>query len=419
MFEKAQNERQKRIGGSIDKNIDPESYKKAEKELQQYQLQIKNDKYYAVLNFRNADGKRVQKWFNLNLPVKGNKRRAEMILNELLVNYQGYEAIEPMLLLLSQHIAQWLEANRPNIAVTTYDQYCNILNKHIRPYFDPRGITISKLTAGDIEDYYAYKIAEGLNPNSVIKHHAVIRTALQWAVKHRYIRENVADFAEKPNHVRYHGAEPYTIQEIAMLLQATVNEPIAVPIFLASFYGLRLRWSAINFEEGTFGISTTVVREKHENRIITVVRDQTTKTESSMRVLPLPLYLSVFFKFAAVSSLPKKLCGNCYDTRYTDFLCVDQMGTLLQPDYITQKFQQILVKHSLRRIRFHDLRHSCATIMLYLGYTLKDIQTWLGHSNYSFTADTYIHSGVGVHEQMAERLSEELQMLLPPNFDLS
>ena len=98
-----------------------------------------------------------------------------------------------------------------------------------------------------------------------------------------------------------------------MLLQATVNEPIAVPIFLASFYGLRrsevlgLRWSAINFEEGTFGISTTVVREKHENRIITVVRDQTTKTESSMRVLPLPLCLSVFFKFAAVSSLPKKI----------------------------------------------------------------------------------------------------------------
>ena len=55
------------------------------------------------------------------------------------------------------------------------------------------------------------------------------------------------------------------------------------------------------------------------------------------------------------------------------------------------------------------------TIMLYLGYTLKDIQTWLGHSNYNFTADTYIHSGAGVHEQMAERLSEELKSLLPQN----
>ena len=91
------------------------------------------------------------------------------------------------------------------------------------------------------------------------------------------------------------------------------------------------------------------------------------------------------------------------------------MGALLQPDYITQKFQQILAKYRLRRIRFHDLRHSCATIMLYLGYTLKDIQTWLGHSNYHFTADTYIHSGAGIHEQMAERLSEELKSLLPQN----
>lgn len=385
-------------------------------------LQIKNDKYYAVLNFRDKSGKRVQKWINLNMPVKGNKRRAEMALNELLVQYQGYEAIEPMMLLLSQHIAQWLEANRPNIAVTTYDQYCNILNNHIRPYFDPRGITVSKLTAGDLEDYYAFKIAGGLSPNSVIKHHAVIRTALQWAVKHRYIRENVADFAEKPSHVRYHGAEPYTIQEIAALLQATASEPIAVPIFLASFYGLRrsevlgLRWSSIDFQSGVFSISTTVVREKHGDQIIAVVRDQTTKTESSMRTLPLcPYTYQYFLNLRQYQLYQQERCGNCYDTRYTDFLCVDQMGTLLQPDYITKKFQQILVKYGLRRIRFHDLRHSCATIMLYLGYTLKDIQTWLGHSNYNFTADTYIHSGTGVHEQMAERLSEELKSLLPQN----
>lgn len=385
-------------------------------------LQIKNDKYYAVLNFRDKSGKRVQKWINLNMPVKGNKRRAEMALNELLVQYQGYEAIEPMMLLLSQHIAQWLEANRPNIAVTTYDQYCNILNNHIRPYFDPRGITVSKLTAGDLEDYYAFKIAGGLSPNSVIKHHAVIRTALQWAVKHRYIRENVADFAEKPSHVRYHGAEPYTIQDIAALLQATASEPIAVPIFLASFYGLRrsevlgLRWSSIDFQSGVFSISTTVVREKHGDQIIAVVRDQTTKTESSMRTLPLcPYTYQYFLNLRQYQLYQQERCGNCYDTRYTDFLCVDQMGTLLQPDYITQKFQQILVKYGLRRIRFHDLRHSCATIMLYLGYTLKDIQTWLGHSNYNFTADTYIHSGVGVHEQMAERFSEELKSLLPQN----
>ena len=385
-------------------------------------LQIKNNAYYAVLNFHNKDGKRVQKWINLHIPARDNKRKAEMALNELLVSYQGYESIEPMNLYVSQLVAQWLEANRPNIAVTTYDQYFNILMKHIRPYFDSKGITVSKLTAGDLEDYYSFKIKKGLSPNSVIKHHAMIRTALQWAVKHRYIRENVADFAEKPNHVRYHGAEPYTVQEIANLLQLTANEPIAVPIFLASFYGLRrsellgLRWSAIDFQQGIISITTTVVKEKHNGAIQAVVREQTTKTESSMRSLPLCQYTYQYFTFLQQQQVyQRELCGSSYDQRYLDFVCVDQMGTLLQPDYVSQKFQQLLDKYGLRRIRFHDLRHSCATIMLYLGYTLKDIQTWLGHSNYNFTADTYIHSGIGVHEQMAESLSEKLGDVLPQN----
>lgn len=67
-----------------------------------------------------------------------------------------------------------------------------------------------------------------------------------------------------------------------------------------------------------------------------------------------------------------------------DFVCVDDMGMLLQPDFVTQKFQKLLEKYNLRPIRYHDLRHSCATILLYLGYTMKDVQTWLGHSNYQF-----------------------------------
>lgn len=385
-------------------------------------LQIKGDCYYAVLNFKDSTGKRVQKWINLNIPVKANKRRAETALNELLVQYQDFENIEPMNLPVSELVTRWLEANRPNIAVTTYDMYFLILNKHIRPYFDSLGITVIKLTAGDLEDYYAQKQKEGLSPNSVIKHHAMIRTSLQWAVKHRYIRENVADFAQKPSHVRYRGPEPYTVQEVATLLQATANEPIALPIFLASFYGLRrsellgLRWSAINFQQGTFSISTTVVREKQGNDIVAVVRENTTKSDSSMRTLPLCQYTYQYFLWLQQQqSRQRELCGTSYDQRYLDFLCVDQMGSLLQPDFVTHKFGQILQKYNLRPIRFHDLRHSCATIMLYLGYTLKDIQTWLGHSNYNFTADTYIHSGAGVHEQMAQSFAEKLGVSLPPN----
>ena len=119
-------------------------------------LQIKNGKYFAVLNFRDQHGKRVQKWFSLGLDVKGNKRRAETMLNELLVQYQGIENIEPMNTLLSRHIASWIEMDKPNISVTTYNQYVNILNLHIAPYFDPRKITVSSVTAGDMEDCYTF-----------------------------------------------------------------------------------------------------------------------------------------------------------------------------------------------------------------------------------------------------------------------
>ena len=71
-----------------------------------------------------------------------------------------------------------------------------------------------------------------------------------------------------------------------------------------------------------------------------------------------------------------------------------------------------LKRAGVSQVRFHDLKYNCVTIMLYLGYTPKDIQTWLRHSGYNFTVDTYCHSGVGVHEQMADRFSEELKSLI-------
>ena len=88
-------------------------------------------------------------------------------------------------------------------------------------------------------------------------------------------------------------------------------------------------------------------------------------------------------------------------------------STLLNPDFVTQKFSKILDQYGLRHIRFHDLRHSCATIMLYLGYTMKDIQTWLGHSNYNFTANTYVHSRPDSHVEMASSFSEKLSEYVP------
>ena len=383
-------------------------------------LQVKSDKYYAVLNFKDQNGKRVQKWICLHLPVKGNKRKAEAMLRELLTQYQGLEAIEPINTLLSQHIMNWIEYDRPHITVTTYNQYVNMLNNHISPYFDARNITVGSVTPGDLEDYYRLKVAEGLSPNTVIKHHAIIRSALQWAMKHQYIRFNPADLATRPSKVHYQANEPYSVEEVAQLLTLTQNEPIAVPIFLACFYGLRrsealgLRWSNIDFQSGWIHITTTVVKEKIGDNVVSTVRDDTTKTEYSRRSLPLCPYTYNYFCALRNRQLAQmQLCGMSYNQEYLDFVCVDNMGMLLQPDFVSQKFQKLLEKYELRPIRFHDLRHSCATILLYLGYAMKDISTWLGHSNYSFTANTYVHSSKDSHMQMAQSFSENLPALGP------
>ncbi len=382
-------------------------------------LQIKNDCFYAVLNFKNEEGKRIQKWIPLHLSVRGNKRKAEAILQELLVQYQGIESIEPINMLLSRHIANWIEYDRPHITVTTYNQYVNMLNLHIAPYFDSRQITLAKLTTGDLEDYYRLKVAEGLSPNTVIKHHAIIRSSLQWALKHQYIRYNPADLADKPTRIHYQANEPYSVEEIIQLLSLTQYEPIAVPIFLAAFYGLRrseilgLRWSSIDFETGWFYIDTTVVREKIGDNIVSAVRENTTKTQYSKRMLPLcPYTYNYFQSIKNHQIMQQSICGTSYNQKYLDFVCVDDIGMLLQPDFVSQKFQKLLTKYNLRPIRFHDLRHSCATIMLYLGYSMKDIQTWLGHSNYNFTANTYVHSSKDSHIQMAETLSSKLPPLI-------
>ena len=87
----------------------------------------------------------------------------------------------------------------------------------------------------------------------------------------------------------------------------------------------------------------------------------------------------------------QKICGNCYNQKYLGYVFVDAMGNLIQPDSVTTGFPQLLKENGLRRIRFHDLRHSCASLLLKEGVPMKQIQEWLGHSDISTTANIYAH----------------------------
>ena len=87
----------------------------------------------------------------------------------------------------------------------------------------------------------------------------------------------------------------------------------------------------------------------------------------------------------------KKVMRSAYSKEYTDYVCVDALGKLYDPDFVTGHFGQLLKKHNLKKIRFHDLRHSCASVLLAQGVPIKQIQEWLGHSDMSTTANIYSH----------------------------
>lgn len=152
-----------------------------------------------------------------------------------------------------------------------------------------------------------------------------------------------------------------------------------------------LKWSAINFDNNTVTINHTVTACNIDGMSVQTAKDST-KNKSSMRTLPLvPAFKTRLMALKVQQEYYQQICGRSYDWRYWDYVCVNEMGTLLSPNYISAAFPKLLEKNGLRKIRFHDLRHSCASLLLANNVPMKQIQEWLGHSDFSTTANIYAH----------------------------
>ena len=208
---------------------------------------------------------------------------------------------------------------------------------------------------------------------------------------------------------------------VQALFEAAKGTLIEIPIFLGAFYGLRrsealgLKWDAIDFQNNTITIRHTVTSCNLDGKHIQIAQD-TTKTKSSMRTLPLvPAFKEKLLKLKEQQEEYRRVCGRCYNKKYLEYICVDEMGTLISPHYLTSSFPKLLEKNNLRHIRFHDLRHSCASLLLANGVPMKQIQEWLGHSDFSTTANVYAHldynSKLSSADAMVNGLSGALEVI--------
>lgn len=359
-------------------------------------LTIKKGRYYAVLSYNDSLGKRHEKWVATGLPVKGNKKRAEEFLMNLRRDFVPPEPQTPEEdMTFAEFCSMFLDLVKGTIAIPTYSSYEGMLRRAIIPYFAKRGALLKNLGPKDIQLFYASEMKR-VSATTVIHYHALIHKALKYAVKIDLIDVNPADNVERPKREHFE-AGFYNSEEMGRLFEVSRGTKLEIPILLGAFYGLRrsevigLKWNAIDFEQNTITIKHTVTSCNINGRI-KIVESDTTKTKSSLRTLPLvPFVKERLLALKDEQEKNRQLCGRSYNKKYVDYVCVNEVGNLIKTNYVSEFFPKLLEKNGLRRIRFHDLRHSCASLMLANGVPMKQIQEWLGHSDFSTTANIYAH----------------------------
>lgn len=358
-------------------------------------LQQKNGIYYMVLSYSDASGKRKTKWISTKLPIKGNKKRAENLLLETRHTFVPDEKPLENDELFSNYMLRWLEIVRPTVATTTFASYSVIVKSVIVPYFKKTKLTLRGLRAIDIQTFYTRQLKR-VSARTVIHYHALLHRALKYAVKIDLIGTNPVDKVDRPKITPFVGSF-YDGTELRKLFEASKGTKLEIPVFLGAFYGLRrseaigLKWDAIDFQNNTITIKHTIVSCYIDGSFVQEAKD-TTKTKSSMRTLPLvPEFKERLLRQKEQQEEYRRVCGRSYNKQYLDYICVDEMGNLITPQYVTDTFPKLLEKNGLRKIRFHDLRHSCASLLLANGVPMKNIQEWLGHSDFSTTANIYAH----------------------------
>lgn len=368
-------------------------------------LQQKRGKYYVVLNSKNKDGKRKQEWISTGYKVEGNKRNAQIFMQDLLYNRRN-DTTYSTDKLFSDFLLEWLQGIKMLVQESTFESYSLAVKKHIYPYFDDLKIKLNRLEPRNIQNYYQCLADKGLSANTILKHHANIHKCLNSAVRQNLIAYNPSDRVELPKKKKY-VANYYTENELVKLLELSLEDPIYPAIFLTVFYGLRrseilgLRWKDIDFENDKITIQHTIVKYS------SIIAKDSTKNQSSMRSLPLvPKVKSFLRELQEKQQKNAEIFGKGY--KVSPYICVHPHGEPFKPDYLSTHFKILLRNLNLRSIRFHDLRHSAATQLLNNRFSMKEIQDWLGHSDIATTANIYAHVDFRAKENMAYSLEKKL-----------
>lgn len=384
-------------------------------------VQSKKGRLYAVMQVKK-DGTTKPVWRALGLPEGANKTKVNKAFREVVAQYEQefWEEQErggrpPADIPVYDYLVSYLKRVEPELQKNTIVSYRSMTNGKIRRYFQRRPqLTVGNLKPQDIQDFYQSLFADGVVANTVIHYHALLRRAFQQAFKEERIDANPFDRVGRPKKNKFHG-ENYTQEELLTLLHLARGDVIYPAILLAGAMGLRrsealgVRWSRIDWEKRTVLLDTKIV-EYRENGKKKVEPVEEMKNKSSRRTLPLPdPVVEMLQAQKEHREVYRKMFQGSYNAQYLDYVCVNQLGELLRPSYVTDHFRELLEKYGLRHIRFHDLRHTFASLLINQDVPLINVSNFLGHSDLSTTANIYAHLDKASKQASAAVISDILQ----------
>ncbi len=429
-------------------------------------VQAKNGKWWLSVNKVNNQGKREEQlWFNTYLPERGNKKRAAEMLNELIMMQptiftskfvlelkcflkanaskiadrhihipyliddfvKGFDATQKQDVELSEKsnlnflemVSIYIETKKETVAQYTHSEYQKMNRRRVTPYFLKLGLKVHEVKPKHIKDFLAYVKTTGLCTNSIIKYYTLLRAIFSYAIKKRIILENPTDDVPKPKTQPY-SSEFYSKDEMNRLIEVSKGTKLETVIMIACYFGFRrsevlgLKWDAVDFNSNMVTVKNKVLMiydEKLKTNVPIGMRDL--KTDTSRRSLPMGesirnYLLSVKEKQEADAAY----YGNSYDMVWDGYVCRNEDGGIVKPEYVTTMFPRMLKRYGLKEIRFHDLRHSCATMLLQSGFNMREVQEWMGHADYSTTAKIYAHVD---HKNKASMAYSQDSMLFTTN----
>lgn len=368
--------------------------------------------WYAVLDLpRGPDGRRRQKWHKLTAT---GKREAQKELAKLLADLARGTYIEPGKLTVGEYLEKWLaDYARVNVSAKTLERYEGIVRQHLIPNLG--SYPISKLQPLHIQEYYSRALRGGrldgrpgtLSPTTVLHHHRVLREALAQAVRWQIIPRNPADAVEPPRPAKKE-MQVLTAEQIVRVLEAARGTYLYIPILLATATGMRrgeilaLRWQDVDLAAGTI----SVVRSLEQTKAGLSFKEP--KTARSRRVVVLPTFAVEALRKHRIRQVEQRLqVGPAWQDH--GLVCCREDGTPIRPDSITVLYKAVLRRAGVPRVRFHDLRHSHATLLLGQGVHPKVVSERLGHSQIAVTMDLYSHVSLPMQQEAVQKLDNLLR----------